>query len=605
MYIFIKKRQFLRHVLREVPISGFSSTFSTPLTKFMGNITGYSRRCETAAIDCQSSQLLTGLLGLGLGRQSLCFGMAVSLEKKTNSLGAVKKSSLGTALNRQLTQLFSLGAEQKRKKIKMNASKIVNNLDKLISIEYSLDDYHRSNQDTCLVHKPSVFDGQWVQSGDLLADCSASVGGELALGQNILIAYMPWEGYNFEDAILVSERLVYDDLYTSVHIERYEVELRETKLGIEEITRQIPDVEESSLKHLNNFGIAKLGSWVEEGDILVGKVTPINKKIQSNYQKLLYTILDKTALPIRDSSLRAPKGIKAKVIGVQIFSSSSIRSKPIIRTKQDDQGFSNIREDKSQGTESGGSVKTKAGKSKIKSLKLTKSYLLEKNEATGHTKQLPWSYTDSPNKISLSLKKLGQVVPRRDATFNQSAIDSQEHVQPLKKLQKSACFNKNNSFFKLCGHSNKHGAEQSVGLIDLSSPPGGGMTANFIIGHNKFNLFSWRKEKSALIILKEKLKNKRSNNKKNFDASTKSHLYEHFGSFLRNRYTNRLATSSPTNKYIDSQINQNNTDQARVATSDNLYFLKNFFGNASSGQNLQINGLSIKQKSIDSIKKKK
>ena len=189
----------------------------------------------------------------------------------------------------------------------------------LTEIEYSLDNFHRSNQDTCLVHKPSVFEGQWVQSGDLLADCSASVGGELALGQNLLIAYMPWEGYNFEDAILISERLVYDDLYTSVHIERYEVELRETKQGNEEITREIPDVPESFLKHLNTFGIAKLGTWVEEGDILVGKVTPVNKKNQSNYQKLLYTILDKTVLPIRDSSLRAPKGIKAKVIGVQIF----------------------------------------------------------------------------------------------------------------------------------------------------------------------------------------------------------------------------------------------------------------------------------------------
>ena len=156
----------------------------------------------------------------------------------------------------------------------------------------------------------------------MLADCSASVGGELALGQNILIAYMPWEGYNFEDAILVSERLVYDDLYTSVHIERYEVELRQTKQGVEEITRDIPEVSESSLKHLNNLGIAKLGSWIKEGDILVGKVTPVNKKIQSNYQKLLYTILEKTVLPFRDSSLRAPKGIKAKVIGVQIFKNS-------------------------------------------------------------------------------------------------------------------------------------------------------------------------------------------------------------------------------------------------------------------------------------------
>jgi DNA-directed RNA polymerase subunit beta len=207
---------------------------------------------------------------------------------------------------------YRLESEQQNKKIEPN-------LNNLTCIEYSLDNFHRSNQDTCLVHKPSVFEGQWVQKGDLLADCSASVGGELALGQNILIGYMPWEGYNFEDAILVSERLVYDDVYTSVHIERYQVELRETKLGFEEITREIPDVHQASIQHLNSLGIAKIGSWVEQGDILVGKVTPINKKAQSNYQKLLYTILDKTVLPIRDSSLRAPKGIKAKVIGIQIF----------------------------------------------------------------------------------------------------------------------------------------------------------------------------------------------------------------------------------------------------------------------------------------------
>jgi DNA-directed RNA polymerase subunit beta len=223
---------------------------------------------------------------------------------------------------------INIEAAQTLERVTDTSPKILNNLNKLISLEYSLDNFHRSNQDTCLVHKPSVFEGQWVQSGDLLADCSASVGGELALGQNILIAYMPWEGYNFEDAILVSERLVYDDLYTSVHIERYEVELRETKLGFEEITREIPDVDQASLKNLNVSGIAKLGSWVEEGDILVGKVTPINKKSQSNYQKLLYTILDKAVLPIRDSSLRAPKGIKAKVIGIQIFKTSGSKGAP-------------------------------------------------------------------------------------------------------------------------------------------------------------------------------------------------------------------------------------------------------------------------------------
>ena len=190
---------------------------------------------------------------------------------------------------------------------------------KIVSTEYSLETFQRSNQDTSLTHKPAVFEGEWVQSGDLLSDCASSVGGELSLGQNLLIAYMPWEGYNFEDAILISERLVRDDLYTSVHIERYDIETSDTKSGTEQITRDIPDVSENEIKQLDSFGIVKMGSWVEEGDILVGKVTPINKKTISPYQKLLYTILEKQIRPIRDSSLRAPKGIKAKVIDIKYF----------------------------------------------------------------------------------------------------------------------------------------------------------------------------------------------------------------------------------------------------------------------------------------------
>lgn len=203
----------------------------------------------------------------------------------------------------------------------------------IVNFNYSLESFHRSNQDTCLVHKPAVFEGQWVQSGDLLADCSASVGGELSLGQNLLIAYMPWEGYNFEDAILISERLVYDDLYTSIHIEKYEMEVRETKLGIEQLTREIPEIPQQQLQNLDSSGLVKIGSWVQEGDILVGKVTPVNKKAQSPYQKLLYTILEKQFLAIRDSSLRAPKGIKAKVIGMQIFKKEN--SSSFVKPKKD------------------------------------------------------------------------------------------------------------------------------------------------------------------------------------------------------------------------------------------------------------------------------
>lgn len=193
---------------------------------------------------------------------------------------------------------------------------------KFIPMEYKLDSFQRSNQDTCITHKPAVFEGDWIQSGDILTDCASSVGGELALGQNLLIAYLPWEGYNFEDAILISERLVIDDLYTSVHIERYEMEIHQTNLGVEEITRDIPDVSEAEVENLDSFGVVKIGSWVEEGDILVGKITPIPKNTISPYQKLLYTILEKKVRPFRDSSLRAPKGVKAKVIDIKYFSKS-------------------------------------------------------------------------------------------------------------------------------------------------------------------------------------------------------------------------------------------------------------------------------------------
>jgi DNA-directed RNA polymerase beta subunit len=181
-----------------------------------------------------------------------------------------------------------------------------------------LDSYHRSNQDTCLRHKPAVSYGEWVESGDLLADNSASMNGELAIGKNILVAYMPWEGYNYEDAILINERLVYDDVYTSVHIERYEIETKENQLGTEKITRDIPDVASDAISHLDNYGIAKVGTWISEGDILVGKVTPIAKKKQTPYQRLLFKLLDRSQKTVRESSLRAPKGMEATVINVQI-----------------------------------------------------------------------------------------------------------------------------------------------------------------------------------------------------------------------------------------------------------------------------------------------
>ncbi len=185
--------------------------------------------------------------------------------------------------------------------------------------EYQIQKYQRSNQDTCLNQRPIVTEGDRVVAGQVLADGSATEGGELALGQNILVAYMPWEGYNYEDAILINERLVYDDVYTSIHIEKYEIEARQTKLGPEEITREIPNVGEDALRQLDEGGIIRIGAWVESGDILVGKVTPKGESDQPPEEKLLRAIFGEKARDVRDNSLRVPNGEKGRVVDVRVF----------------------------------------------------------------------------------------------------------------------------------------------------------------------------------------------------------------------------------------------------------------------------------------------
>ncbi|WP_392531899.1 DNA-directed RNA polymerase subunit beta [Nostoc sp. C117] len=186
-------------------------------------------------------------------------------------------------------------------------------------IKYTLSKYQRSNQDTCLNQKPLVRIGEKVVAGQVLADGSSTEGGELALGQNIVVAYMPWEGYNYEDAILISERLVQDDVYTSIHIEKYEIEARQTKLGPEEITREIPNVGEDALRQLDEQGIIRIGAWVEAGDILVGKVTPKGESDQPPEEKLLRAIFGEKARDVRDNSLRVPNGEKGRVVDVRLF----------------------------------------------------------------------------------------------------------------------------------------------------------------------------------------------------------------------------------------------------------------------------------------------
>ncbi|MCX5906973.1 MAG: DNA-directed RNA polymerase subunit beta, partial [Deltaproteobacteria bacterium] len=185
---------------------------------------------------------------------------------------------------------------------------------------YNLIKYQRSNQNTCINQKPIVREGQRVEKGEIIADGPATRDGELALGRNVLVAFMPWGGYNFEDSILISERVVKDDIFTSIHIEEFEVVARDTKLGKEEITQDIPNLGEESLKNLDESGIIRMGAEVKAGDILVGKITPKGETQPSPEEKLLRAIFGEKAGAVKDTSLHVPPWVEGTVIGARIFS---------------------------------------------------------------------------------------------------------------------------------------------------------------------------------------------------------------------------------------------------------------------------------------------
>jgi DNA-directed RNA polymerase subunit beta len=189
---------------------------------------------------------------------------------------------------------------------------------------YNMTKFKRSNQNTCINQKPIVRVGQKIHKGQVLGDGPCTELGELALGRNVLVAFMPWRGYNFEDAILVSEKMVKDDYYTSIHIEEFEIEARDTKLGPEEITRDIPNVSEGFLKDLDDSGIIRIGAYVKPGDILVGKVTPKGETQLTPEEKLLRAIFGEKAGDVRDASLICPPGIEGIIVGVKIFSRKGI-----------------------------------------------------------------------------------------------------------------------------------------------------------------------------------------------------------------------------------------------------------------------------------------
>ena len=202
--------------------------------------------------------------------------------------------------------------------------KVDHNVDGTLSREVTADIYplikfKRSNQNTCINQKPIVKVGQRVAKGDVIADGPCTQGGELALGRNVLVAFMPWRGYNFEDAILVSEKMVKGDYYTSIHIEELEIEARDTKLGPEEITRDIPNVGEAALRDLDESGIIRIGAYVKPGSILVGKVTPKGETQLTAEEKLLRAIFGEKAGDVRDASLTCPPGIEGTVVDVKVF----------------------------------------------------------------------------------------------------------------------------------------------------------------------------------------------------------------------------------------------------------------------------------------------
>ena len=210
------------------------------------------------------------------------------------------------------------GKKSRNKKMKDR-----NYLDSTVGI-YVLAKYQRSNQNTCVNQKPLVVSGQKIKKGEVIADGPATEQGELALGRNVLVAFMPWDGYNFEDAIIVSEKLVKEDVYTSIHIEEFDVEARDTKQGREEITRDISNVGEDALRNLDESGIIRVGATIKPGDILVGKITPKGETQLSPEEKLLKAIFGEKAGDVRDTSLRVPPGIRGTVIDVKVFSRKGI-----------------------------------------------------------------------------------------------------------------------------------------------------------------------------------------------------------------------------------------------------------------------------------------
>jgi DNA-directed RNA polymerase subunit beta len=255
--------------------------------------------------------------------------MGSNMQRQAVPLMRTTAPLVGTGIEGKVAQDSGVTVVAKRDGIiqSVDANRIVIKADRASRKEvgsevdiYNLIKYKRSNQNTCLNQKPIVKLGDRVKKSDVIADGGATEHGELALGQNVVVAFMPWNGYNFEDSILISERLVAEDSFTSIHIEEFECVARDTKLGKEEITRDIPNVGEEALKDLDDSGMIRIGAEVNPGDILVGKITPKGETQLSPEEKLLRAIFGEKAGDVKDTSLRVPPGVSGTIIDAQVFS---------------------------------------------------------------------------------------------------------------------------------------------------------------------------------------------------------------------------------------------------------------------------------------------
>ncbi len=259
------------------------------------------------------------LMGANMQRQSVPLLRAEAPIVGTGMEGVTARDSGAVVLARRNGVIDSVDSE--RIIVRVEGEHHPGQLSREVGSDiYQRTKFKRSNQNTCINQKPVVERGQRVVKGQVIADGPCTDRGELALGRNVLVAFMPWRGYNFEDAILVSEKLVKEDYYTSVHIEEFEIESRDTKLGPEEVTRDIPNVSESMLRNLDEAGVIRIGAGIKQGDILVGKVTPKGETQLTPEEKLLRAIFGEKAGDVRDASLYCPPGIEGVIVDVKIFS---------------------------------------------------------------------------------------------------------------------------------------------------------------------------------------------------------------------------------------------------------------------------------------------